>query len=79
MSWLGKSQGIFKLHDSDNYCGSYLAVDDAAEILAVSTKDLLFLPIHKLDNSFLVSELDLHRAWGAGKIPTPHPLRVGNA
>ena len=36
MAWIGRSQGVFKLRDSDNFCGSFLSVADAAEILAVS-------------------------------------------
>ena len=35
MAWITRSEGVFKLHDSDNYCGALLSLTDAAEIMAV--------------------------------------------
>jgi hypothetical protein len=43
MAWIGRPQGIFRLHDSDAFCGSYLSVADAAEILAVAYKPTMIV------------------------------------
>lgn len=79
MAWIGKPQGVFKLHQSDSYCGSFLSMADAAEILDVDQDQLS--PFAKADVSGerWLSELDLHRRWGAGDIKSPHPPRVGAA
>lgn len=71
MAWLGAPQGVFLLHDSDNYCGSFLPIEDAAEILEVKTEALSVMPTKSLNGSTVVSELDLHRALGSGKIESP--------
>ena len=63
MAWIGTSQGVFRLHESDQYCGSFLTVDDAAEILEVSTQALHALPTRSIDGKTLISELDLHKSW----------------
>lgn len=78
MAWIGKSQGIFKLHDSDNFCGSYIGLDDAAEILNVSTTSLSSLPNKQMEGNIFLSELDIHKAWGSGLIASPHKPRHGN-
>lgn len=78
MAWIGKSQGIFKLHDSDNHCGSYLSIDDAAEVLEVTTSQLTDLPIRTINGQTVISELDLHKAWGTGKILSPHKAKHKN-
>src|ERR1017187_3975614 len=79
MAWIGKSHGFFKLHDSNRFCGSFLSLADAAEILSVL--ESLIVPYSKKDDegNVWVSELDLHRRWGAGDIPSPHPAKVGSA
>lgn len=79
MAWIGKSQGIFKLHDSDNYCGSYISLEDASEILGVEPDTLSFLPQKVIEEEKFLSELDLHKAWGSGKINSPHKPQIGNA
>lgn len=78
MAWIGKSQGIFKLHDSDNYCGSYLSIDDAAEVLEITTSQLTDLPIRTINGQTVISELDLHKAWGTGKVLSPHKAKHRN-
>jgi hypothetical protein len=79
MAWIGKSHGVFKLYQSDGHCGSFLSVPDAAEILEVN-EDALSAYAKPDDNGDLwVSELDLHKRWGAGDIPSPHPSKVGSA
>ncbi|MBD3233220.1 MAG: hypothetical protein GF315_05805 [candidate division Zixibacteria bacterium] len=35
MAWLGESKGVFKLYDSDGYCGSCISILDAVVILKV--------------------------------------------
>jgi hypothetical protein len=79
MAWIGKSQGVFKLRDSDNFCGSFLSVADAAEILAVSESAVTGYAQEDDDGNKLVSELDLHKRWAAGDIVSPHPVKVGSA
>jgi hypothetical protein len=79
MAWIGKSQGVFRLHDSDNYCGSYISVPDAAEILEVDRSCLAALPLKTIDDEQFVSELDIHKAWGSGKIQSPQKPQHGTA
>jgi len=79
MAWIGKSHGVFKLHESDDHCGSFLSVPDAAEILGVNEDVLLVYAKLDDDGQLWVSELDLHKHWGAGDIPSPHPSKVGSA
>lgn len=79
MAWLGKSHGIFRLHDSDNYCGSFMSLEDAAEILNVTISAFQKLPIVREEGIDYISELDLHRAWGGGRILSPHIPKIGNA
>jgi hypothetical protein len=71
MAWITKSGGVFRLHDSDNHCGSYLTVADAAEILEVDPPALTFLPTKIIAGEQFVNELDLHKAWGSGQIQSP--------
>jgi hypothetical protein len=77
MAWIGTSHGTFSLHDSDRFCGSYLSVADAAEILAVSASPLALYAKHDDDGNVWVSELDLHKRWGAGDIGLPIPPKSG--
>lgn len=79
MAWIGKSQGIFKLHDSDAFCGSYISIEDVAEILGVSTSSLNNLPRNNTGGYEYISELDIHKAWGAGIIQGAYLPRIGNA
>ncbi len=64
VAWMGASQGIFRLHDSDAWCGSYLTLADAAEVLGTGTAALKGVPAVTHDGEVLGSELDLYRAWG---------------
>jgi hypothetical protein len=79
MAWIGKSHGTFRLHDSDRFCGSYLSVADAAEILAVSKSSLALYAKQDDDGNVWVSELDLHKRWGAGETKSPYPAKIGSA
>ena len=79
MAWITRSEGVFKLHDSDNYCGALLSLTDAAEIMAVNPAVLQPLASEDEEGVLRVNELDLHRSWGRGEISSPHPQRVGNA
>ena len=79
MAWIGESQGIFRLYDSDRWCGSYLSLADAAEILGVHETALANIRAVERDGEKFVSELDLHRAWRSGKVQNPHAPRMGMA
>lgn len=79
MPWLGNSKGIFKLNDSDSYCGSFISVDDASFILGVDSSKLSNLPQKIIDSERYLSELDLHKAWGNGAISGSPPQKIGNA
>ena len=79
MAWIGTSHGIFRLHDSDQYCGSYFTIEDAAEILEVTTDTLRILPTRVIEGSTFLSELELHKAWGSGKIQGPQKPQEGKA
>jgi hypothetical protein len=84
MAWIGGSEGVFRLHDSDDNCGSLVSLSDAAEIFDVSVSALAnlantTLKISEADGEKFVNELDLHKAWGSGAIPTPHLPKMGNA
>jgi hypothetical protein len=79
MAWIGKSQGIFKLHDSDNYCGSYISISDLAEILCIDQNNLKMLPTKQIDGATVISELIIHKEWGAGRILSQHKPRCGTA
>jgi hypothetical protein len=83
MAWIGGSAGEFRLHDSDDWCGSMLSLDDAAAIFDVAVGDLKALDgkalsIKQVGDKQFVNELDLHKAWGSGAIrTTPHPPQIG--
>jgi hypothetical protein len=79
MAWIGPSRGLFRLHDSDGHCGSFLSVTDAAEVLETSSEAFSGLKRWTVDGLEVISELELHRAWGAGTIDTPEKPRIGNA
>ncbi len=79
MAWIGKPQGVFRLHDSDNYCGSYISLSDAAEILEAERGPLAALPLTTTDNEQFVNELDIHKAWGSGRIQSPQKPKEGTA
>jgi len=84
MAWIGGSAGIFRLHDSDNFCGSKIATQDVAQIFDITLADVRSLKqhgvriIHEGDEEF-IAEIDLHRAWAKGVIPTQHPPKIGSA
>jgi hypothetical protein len=84
MAWIGGSEGVFRLHESDDYCGSMVSLSDTAEIFDVSVSDLTGLAGTKLkiteaEGDKFVNELDLHKAWGSGVLPTKHPAKIGSA
>jgi hypothetical protein len=84
MAWIDGSAGRFRLHDSDDNCGSMISLEDAAEIFDVQASTFTaiknsVLKIVEIDNEPFINELDLHKAWGSGAIPTAHPSRIGSA
>ena len=64
------------LHQSDECCGSYLTVDDAAETLEVPPTALETLAT-KVYGQALISELDVIKAWGSGKSTKPTESQRG--
>jgi hypothetical protein len=83
MAWIGGSAGIFRLHDSNNNCGSLISLEDAAELFDVQASTFMALQnpvkVSTVGNEKFVNELDLQKAWGTGSIPTSHASRVGSA
>lgn len=79
MAWIRRAGGLFSLRDSDNHCGSYLTIRDAAAVLEVSEQSLASLPVRIIEGVAAVSELDVHKAWGRGNIPSPQLPKIGNA
>ena len=79
MTWLGSSQGFFRLHDSDRHCGSYFLVEDAAEILGTPCTALDGLPQEELDGVMVVSETVLRREWQGRRVASPHEPTIGGA
>lgn len=78
--WLGASAGVFSLHDSDRQCGSYLTIDDASEILDVSSAALAGIRNVEHGRRRYVTDQQLGRAWASGEIDSPRSrLRQGNA
>jgi len=84
MAWIGGSAGVFRLHDSDDNCGSMISLVDAAEIFEVQVNTLTALAdtalkIVEIEDEKFINELDLHLAWGSGAIPTAHPPKIDRA
>lgn len=79
MPWLGPSHGIFKLHDSDNWCGSYISIPDTCEILHLTPDTLAHLPTIQYNGETYLSELTLHQQWSSGRLPSPLPPKIANA
>ena len=57
MAWIAGAEGIFRLHESDTWCGSLVSVEDAAEILDVQVSDLSNVPQRVIDHVPYVVEL----------------------
>jgi hypothetical protein len=83
MAWIGGSAGVLRLHDSDDWCGSMIGLEDAADIFDVAVGTLTALDgqalsIKQVGDERFINELDLHKAWGSGAIsPTPHAPKIG--
>ena len=57
MGILGKPAGIFDLHNSNKYVGSYIKKTDVKEILQLTEKQLEKINFIKLDNLEVVDEI----------------------
>ena len=68
MAWIAGSRGVFRLADSDEYCGSLIPIADACAILAVEAAAIAAIPQRPIAGELCVNELDLHRAWGRNQI-----------
>jgi hypothetical protein len=81
MAWIGGSAGIFSLKDSDRWCGSCVSISDAAKLFDISPSDVVAsgVKVIELKKAKYVAEIDLHKAWGSGKIRSKHQPRIGRA
>src|SRR5262245_19317340 len=79
MGWIGVGKGIFRLHDSNEWCGSFISIDDAADILDVRKAALSGLPSKSIDGAKYVDEATVHCALVKQAIPGAPALRVGRA
>jgi len=57
----------------------YLSLEDAAEILEVSESSLAVYAEEDDHGNKWISELDLHKRWGAGDINSRHRPKIGSA
>jgi len=79
MGWLGPAKGVFRLHASDQYCGSLISPADAAEIFEIPTSALDSLPaVHDGQDAYY-DEVVLQKAWSDGRVPSRHQARVRGA
>jgi len=60
------------LHDSDNWCGSLISLEDAAEILQVPITALDSLKTETVGSKLYVTEEVLRNAWYSGEIASPY-------
>ena len=51
----GKSSGVFSLYDSNNHVGSYITIEDCAEIPETTATDLSFIVKIQIDNIAVIS------------------------
>ena len=74
MGWISGSRGVFRLDESDEYCGSMLRQSDLCRVLGVGPNALQALPTSLIGGDVCINELDVHRAWSGGKIlGAPNP------
>lgn len=73
MTILGKGEGIFKLHESDKYVGSYLIKEDVANLLSVEISDLATIKFANFNGYEVIDEFKLMKLWYEGKIPNAIP------
>lgn len=79
MAWIGNPDGIFKLHDSDNFCGSFISVADVAEILGMDESSLSSFQTIEIEGTHYLEELAIHKAWGSGKIQSKYKPQLQSA
>lgn len=76
MGFLGKPQGCFNLHDSDNFIGSYISDHDLAKILDVTLKDLSEIDFLNIYGGLYIDEHLAQMAWYKNKINNAPPHRI---
>lgn len=82
MGLLGKSAGLFSLEDSDKFVGSYISINDAAEILEAKPCNLtkiLHEDIELIDGVQYIDESNLRKKWNNGEISDAVPSKISNA
>ena len=67
-SWLGRSQGFFKLSESDKYVGSFISKEDVKEIMDVSDLDLRKVKFENRNGIEVIDEVNLRKEWENGSI-----------
>lgn len=77
MSLLGKQQGIFSIHESDKYVGSFISRNDVKQILQVSNEDLHEVPFKTINDGLYIDEKTLRKYWEKDKIPNAVPHKKG--
>ncbi len=78
--WLGKTAGVFSLHESDRTCGSYISIRDAATILKVDPAELDHYRLAQHGEQDFTTDKTLGRAWASGQITSPRTsMRRGNS
>lgn len=73
MSLLGKQQGIFSIHESDKYVGSFISRNDVKQILQVSDDDLREVPFRTINEELFIDEYTLREYWEKDTIPNAVP------
>jgi diadenosine tetraphosphate (Ap4A) HIT family hydrolase len=79
VGWISGSAGIFKLHESDDWCGSMMSTQDAAEILGVEAAALADIPTTVIDGELYLNERDVYVEFCSGRIPGAPPAKAGVA
>lgn len=79
MGFLGKPQGFFSLHNSDNSIGSYISAHDLASIFDVSIEDLSAINFVNIDGNLWIDERSAQLAWYNRKVKNAPPVRINGA
>jgi very-short-patch-repair endonuclease len=79
MAWIGKPDGIFKLHDSNNFCGSFISTSDITEILALDESSLFTFETIEIDGVKHIDELTIHKAWASEELRSQYEPQLHNA
>lgn len=79
MGFLGSPHGIFRLRQSDDWCGSYLPTSDAADVLSVGVSAFPANIVRNIRGEPCIADSELQKAWAAGRIKGAPPTKIGPA